>query len=80
MNENFKNWLIKTKNFSVRSAGDVLCRLNRASSLTELNPKLKTDQILFNLSQESEFQALSMSVRSQLRRSIKLYRHFLELK
>lgn len=78
MNENFRIWLIESQKLNERSAGDVLSRLKRVSGITEVNAKLKTDQILFNISQKPEFKVLSASVRSQLRRSIKLYHIFLK--
>lgn len=69
--ENFLIWLQENKNMSNRSARDVVSRLKRAMLI--INTYKVTNNSLESLNSNSEFKNLSMSVKSQLRRSITLY-------
>ena len=77
MNREFCSWLKSNKGFSDAAANDVGSRLRRACSISELDWKADLDSNLFTLSREAEFKLLTVSVRSQLRRSVKLYTEFL---
>lgn len=72
--ENFLIWLQENKNMSNRSARDVVSRLKRAMLI--INTYKVTNNSLESLNSNSEFKNLSMSVKSQLRRSITLYSEF----
>lgn len=69
--EEFKNWLCEQKNYTERSARDVCSRLKRVYLLLhkETIDKKTVDDLEIN----DEFKGLSMSVRSQLRKSVRLF-------
>lgn len=71
----FREWLMKEKQYSERSSRDVQSRLKRAMSLSggeEVTPKT-----LARLEDNTEFRELSMSVKSQIRRAVKFYQEYL---
>jgi hypothetical protein len=73
----FKSWLKDVKGFSPAVAKDILSRLNRVERIASLPALSKPDdEICMLLAREKEFNALSSSVRSQLRRSLALYSEF----
>jgi len=73
----FKEWLAENTEFKKTTKSNIVSRLKRADDILPL----KEEQIyLFNLSQEKEFQSLTVSVKSQVRRAIKLYFQYLEWK
>lgn len=68
--QNFSEWLRTQKGYSDRSISDVFSRLNRASNLLpnhEINQYLITD-----LEQLQEFNSLTVAVKSQIRKAIRL--------
>ena len=69
--EEFKVWLCEQKKYTERSARDVCSRLKRVCLL--LNKKNIEDCKVDDLEINEEFKTLSMSVRSQLRKSVKLF-------
>lgn len=69
--EKFKEWLIQEKGFSKKGSNDVISRLKRVYSILSISEISKKS--INSLENNSEFKTLSMSVRSQLRRAIKLY-------
>lgn len=70
----FNEWLMQEKGFSLKVSHDIASRLKRVQKF------LDTDKIhegsLSGLEAISEFKDLSMSVKSQLRRAIRLYNEF----
>lgn len=71
----FAKWLEDNSSLSEKSARDVLSRLNRVSHFgAKLNES--QNQILLKLNNNSDFQNLSITVRSQLRRAVRLYKQF----
>jgi len=70
----FLDWLQQEKSMNIRSAKDVVSRLKRAMII--INNTEVTNESLQLLNSKSEFLSLSMSVKSQLRRSITLYSEF----
>jgi DNA (cytosine-5)-methyltransferase 1 len=76
MKPEFSNWLKKNKRFTVASANDVVSRLRRVDSICDIEWDKALDSNLFTLSQKNEFKKLTPSVKSQLRRSVKLYYEF----
>ena len=68
--QNFSEWLRTQKGYSDRSISDVYSRLNRAQNLLpdhEINQYLITD-----LEQLQEFNGLTVDVKSQIRKAIRL--------
>ncbi|NMM28784.1 MAG: DNA cytosine methyltransferase [Glaciimonas sp.] len=74
--EKFRKWLIATEGLTLRSTNDVVSRMNRASRLVDVESENDIEDIVFKLGKQEEFKAFSMSVRSQLRRAVCLYRDF----
>jgi len=72
----FQKWLIDTKSMSEKSAGDVVSRLKRANTIIEIDVPLEIETLLFHFSGKSAFKALTQTVRSQLKRAIRLYKEF----
>lgn len=68
--DNFKRWLKDNTKYSNAVISDIVSRIKRADSILEWND---TDTYLFYLEQKQEFKILSVSVRSQLRKAVKLY-------
>ena len=68
----FKGWLIQ-HGYENRVACDIVSRAKRANSIMEWNNE---ETYLFYLEQQETFKSLTVSVRSQLRKSIKLYQEF----
>lgn len=77
--DDFKQWLTKVKGLSDKSAGDVLSRYKRVQKLYPFKAKEKESKILNGLEECAAFNKLSPFIRSQLKRSIRLYREFLAI-
>lgn len=79
--DKFKIWLIESKCLSHKSACDVISRFNRAYVF--LGKKrinfltVPIEDILIELSRSYEFKILNSSLKSQLKRSFKLYNEYL---
>ncbi len=71
----FVDWLKTTKSFTAKSAQDASSRLKRVQKLIN-SEKIEAD-ILEKLENNTEFKTLSMYVKSQLRRTTKLYLEYL---
>lgn|GEM_PF-1121999 len=76
MKQEFSNWLKSNKAFTDASASDVCSRLRRVLSICPMDLEAELDPNLFALGQKKEFKGLSASVKSQLKRSLKLYKEF----
>jgi DNA (cytosine-5)-methyltransferase 1 len=79
MNEeyaNFREWLQNTKSLTKDSADDVVSRIKRAKSIMEIDVPINIESLLFHFMGKPAFKALTMTVRSQLKRAIKLYKEF----
>jgi DNA (cytosine-5)-methyltransferase 1 len=79
MNEeyaDFREWLQNAKSLSKDSADDVVSRVKRAKSIMEINVPLDVDTLLFHFMGKPAFKALTITVRSQLKRAIRLYKEF----
>ena len=68
--DSFKEWLKNNTEYSDAVIGDTASRMKRADSILEWND---TDTYLFYLEKEQKFEILSVSVRSQMRKAVKLY-------
>lgn len=71
----FKKWLIEKHTYTDPSVKDIISRLRRANNILEFKNE---DIYLFRLSQCDDFLSASVSVKSQIRRSVKLYFKYLE--
>jgi nitrogenase molybdenum-iron protein alpha/beta subunit len=68
--EDFKKWLKDNTEYSDAVICDTVSRIRRADSILVWND---TDTYLFYLEKEKRFVDLSVSVRSQIRKAVKLY-------
>ena len=69
----FKQWLSKNTTYSHEVINDIASRIKRADNLLEFY----NDEIyLFYLEKQDSFKQLSISVRSQVRKAVKLYLSF----
>ena len=73
--DEFKIWLDAHTDYTKETKSNLLSRLKGANNIL---PITSDPVYLFLLSQESEFCRLSVNVRSQLRRSVKMYTQYLE--
>lgn len=71
----FKAWLESHTEYSGAVIGDVLSRIKRADGMLAWD---NTDTYLFYLERERQFEALSVSVRSQIRKAVKLYTEYVK--
>lgn len=74
----FREWLMKEKQYSDRASRDVQSRLKRALSLSGENEI--TSETLEKIEANTEFKGLSMSVKSQIRRAVKFNQEYLSTK
>lgn len=69
----FKQWLSENTTYSHEVINDMASRMKRADNLLEFY----NDEIyLFYLEKQDSFKQLSISVRSQVRKAVKLYLNF----
>jgi DNA (cytosine-5)-methyltransferase 1 len=79
MNEeyaDFREWLKNTKSLSKDSADDVVSRIKRAKSIMEIDLPVDIDTLLFHFIGKPAFKTLTITVKSQLKRAVKLYKEF----
>jgi DNA (cytosine-5)-methyltransferase 1 len=79
MNEeytDFREWLQNTKSLTKNSAEDVVSRIKRAKNIMELDIPIDIGTLLFHFTGKPVFKALTSTVKSQLKRAIKLYKEF----
>lgn len=69
-NLGFKQWLLSNTTYSKRVVSNILCRLNRADRMHPIRPE---ELYLFELEHTDEFNGLSVTVKSQVRKAVKLY-------
>ena len=70
----FREWLMKEKNYSDRASRDVQSRLKRA--LGYAGDESVCPGTMEKLEANAEFKGLSMSVKSQMRRAIRLHTEY----
>jgi len=75
--ENFKNWLEQNTSLSANVVSDTISRMKRAD---KIRPWGGETTYLFYLEKEESFQSLTVSVRSQIRKAVRLYSSFDEAK
>lgn len=74
--DEFIFWLLTQKQYSLRSANDVLSRIKRADRFHPIATRPDT-RYIFELERTSDFSNLSAPVKSQLKRATVLYNEFL---
>lgn len=77
--DDFIEWLINCQNYSPRTASDTLSRVRRADRIYRLNG-VPDSLYCYSLQQTSEYNDLSVSVRSQIKRALSLYGCFISQK
>ena len=73
--DEFKKWLKEKNKYTDASIKDIVSRLRRANNILTFQNE---DIYLFRLNQCEKFQKASVSVKSQIRRSVRLYFQYLE--
>jgi DNA (cytosine-5)-methyltransferase 1 len=71
--EGFKKWLKENSSYSEAVIGDMASRVKRADGIIEWYDE---EVYQFYLEQKEQYKCLSVSVRSQIKRAVKLYRKF----
>lgn len=66
----FKEWLTENTNFSKRVVGNTVCRMRRVDRIQDWD---EDEHYLYNLEKNDEFLELTVSVKSQCRRAVRLY-------
>ena len=72
--DKFRKWLQEKNTYTDASIKDIISRLRRANNILMFQNE---DIYLFRLEQCEEFQKASVSVKSQMRRAIRLYFQYL---
>lgn len=67
---NFRLWLTENENYSPKTISNIVSRFKRADTLL---PWFNDEVYLFRLEQLDEYRTLSNTVRSQIKKSVKLY-------
>jgi hypothetical protein len=78
MNSTFKQWISQTHGYTDKTVRDVVSRLNRVRKLVKLTANDSQESILDMLEKNNKFKSCGYSVKSQLRKSVKLHFEFLE--
>lgn len=71
----FKNWLFSSSDYSMKTVSNIISRLKRADAIL---PWYNEDVYLFHLEQTDEYNELSLSVKSQIKKAVKLYFDYLK--
>lgn len=74
--DKFMNWVSEKYKMGDKSARDVVSRLKRVTKYVDVDLPITDEELIFKLEITEEFKNLSMTVKSQLKRSIKLYREY----
>lgn len=70
---NFKLWLTENKNYSIKTISNTVSRFKRANNML---PWFNDAMYQFKLEQTEGYQTLSVTVRSQIKKAVKLYSEF----
>ena len=71
--DEFSVWLGENTQYSPAVVSDIVSRMKRADSIMEWND---SETYLFYLEKVQAFQQLTMCVKSQIRKAVRLYRSF----
>lgn len=77
--EAYRNWLMMEKKITKKVACDILSRTNRVSNIINISDLKSTSHVVLDLTESSDFKEMTVSVRSQLKRCLCLYREFKKL-
>ena len=66
----FKQWLVSNTTYSNRVVSNTISRLHRADRMHPVRPE---EVYLFELEHTDAFNSLSVTVKSQIRKAVKLY-------
>jgi hypothetical protein len=69
----FSDWLKQKKDLGQKSAYDVVSHLNRVKKLVGLPKRSNAAKSIETLNSNRQFRGLTRTVKSQLRRAIRLY-------
>lgn len=69
----FRMWLAENYTYSAAVIGDIVSRFKRANRILSFNGD---EAYQFYLEQKVEYKALSVSVRSQIKKSVSLYQEY----
>lgn len=72
-NDSFVSWLIEKKGLRKKSARDVISRIKRVKKFVNLIKKSTAEKIINDLNSDKRFCRLSVAVKSQMRRAVRLY-------
>lgn len=72
----FRTWLLLNTKLNKKSMSDVISRLRRASQFIDVFKQKDGDELLFKLGRKPKFKELEVSVKSQLRRAVRLYKQY----
>lgn len=71
--EDFREWLQQSYNYTDRTVSNTISRVRRANKIL----KIHNDEVyIFELEQEPEFKCLSTSVKSQIKRAVRLFNEY----
>jgi len=73
----FRAWLEREHDIHGRSIGDICSRVRRTMGMISIKPNFSDAEVESALLLSTDFQKCTMSVKSQLRRSAKLYRTYI---
>lgn len=74
---NFKIWLTENKNYSKKTISNIVSRFKRADNIL---PWFNDNLYQFQLENSNKYQILSITVRSQIKKAVKLYFEFINAK
>jgi hypothetical protein len=77
--ENFRNWLISSRNLQRRSAGDIISRRNKLLSIISDPINIPINQLKVKLEDELAKGSFTRATLSGMVRSEKLFRKFMNL-
>ena len=81
INPEFVEWLQIKKNLKERSSRDVKSHLLRADKIIDIdNTKLKEPDIVYFLSTSKNYEDLSPTTKSHLKRAVRLYQEYIKEK
>lgn len=71
--DDFRKWLIENTSYSLPVISDIVSRMKRANRILEWSGE---DVYQFRLEQVEEYKKMTASVRSQIKKAVKLYFEF----
>lgn len=72
----FAAWLLRQKIAKERGVRDIVSRLRRTTNFVDVRGRKSAEALIFEMGQQPKFKQLTVTVRSQLRRAVTLYKQF----